>query len=155
MWSEHGKRVLEFEHLCRSEIPTAPTMPSEKVRRLRARLILEEAFETVEALGFRPVKHPAAEKSLTALDFLSEWTESCEPDLEEIADGCADVRVVCTGTLVRCGIEDKELQEAVDQANLNKFKGEYSYSDTGKLIKPSDWRPPDIAGILEAQRNKT
>ncbi|RME85522.1 MAG: hypothetical protein D6785_04320, partial [Planctomycetota bacterium] len=52
MKSPHQKRVEEFMRLAGQEIPEVPTLPDEKTRLLRSKLILEEALETIHALGF-------------------------------------------------------------------------------------------------------
>ena len=58
-----------------------------------------------------------------------------------LVDGLAD-----TERVVPC-----DEQKEVDQANLRKF-GPGSYErDDGKWIKPPDWTPPDILGVLERQ----
>jgi len=74
-----------------------------------------------------------------------------EPDLIEMMDGAADVSVVNTGLMLSCGVCDEHLLEEVDRSNLDKFSGDYTIRDDGKLIKPSDWRPPDVEGVLLRQ----
>jgi predicted HAD superfamily Cof-like phosphohydrolase len=72
------------------------------------------------------------------------------PDLVEIADGCADISVVTIGTLVACGIPDKGLLELVDDNNLNKFKYGLIRDQFGKIVKPTDHQPPNIAAYLNS-----
>ncbi len=118
---------------------------------LRANLILEEAKETIEALGFEINLVPVHEigygtrKEATLI-------EKFEPNLKEIADGCADISVVTIGTLIACGIHDAELLKAVDRNNLDKFGPGHSIREDGKLIKPPGHKPPDILQILRNQR---
>lgn len=178
--SSHYQRIESFMKLAGQEVPATPQIPSKEVRLLRAKLILEEALETINALGCA-VYHQQGIHELTMdsahlhLDY--------EPNLVEIADGCADISVVTIGTLIACGIHDTELLEEVDKSNLAKFvtprcknccsptrllpgtegvyeclrfdceyriKGPYRRSD-GKWIKPPDWKKPDIQQILDAQ----
>jgi len=62
--------------------------------------------------------------------------------------------VVTIGTLIAFGVDDEPVLEEVDQANLRKF-GPGSYErDDGKWIKPPDWTPPDILGVLERQAGR-
>lgn len=133
----------------RQECPLTPTMPDEKVRQLRARLILEEALETIKALGVKVF----TASSLGNVDKAHVRFESSHeaPDLVEIADGCADISVVTIGTLIACGIQDVSLLEAVDQNNLEKFKPGHSINEHGKLIKPPKHLPPDIDKVLREQ----
>lgn len=133
--SFHQLLVEDFMHLAGQEVPTRPTMPSQEVRLLRAKLILEEALETIEALGFEP-----------AVDFPSKLhlrPSGGLPSIVGIVDGCCDLKVVTTGTLSACGIDDAYMQHLIDQANLKKFgPGGYRRED-GKWIKPPDWFSPD------------
>ena len=51
--SEHQQRVDEFMRLAKQNLPAVPTEPSEEVRLLRAKLIFEEAVETIRALVWK------------------------------------------------------------------------------------------------------
>lgn len=121
----HWRNVREFMEKADQEIHGTPVLPSEETLVLRAQLILEEALETIHALGAcvqvkverqgwvdvdERLRGVRVEPSLFA------------PDLEAIADGCADLSVVNIGTLISCGIEDEELLRAVDQNNIRKFR---------------------------------
>ena len=146
MPTEHYQRVKAFMRKAGQDTPTDVVIPDASARLLRARLILEEALETVQALGVT-VQFKGVEVTL----------DSCEcnvhdsVDLEGVADGCADISVVTIGTLIAFGIDDEQLLREVDEANLRKFgPGGYARED-GKWIKPQDWTPPDIAGVLKAQ----
>jgi len=151
MRSSHQKRVDEFMKLANQEVPSSPIVPSESTRRLRCKLILEEALETINALGFdicidEDMKLIPSDFDTGFIDFT---VNDSGPNLVEIADGCADIKVVTTGTLTACGIDDEELQIAVDENNLAKF-GPGSYRrDDGKWMKPPDHRPPDIESIIK------
>ena len=132
------------------ETPSAVTIPDADTRVLRAKLILEEALETVTALGVTVRISDGSDGTLgrgSVLDF--EATD--EPDLEEIVDGCADISVVTVGTLIAFGVDDEPILEEVDRANLRKFaEGSYRRED-GKWMKPPGWTKPDILGVIEAQ----
>jgi predicted HAD superfamily Cof-like phosphohydrolase len=136
----HQERIERFMMLAGQEVPASPVMPDPKIRKLRARLILEEALETLKGLGYQPVLKP----------WSKEWDvqEAYEPNLVEVADGCADLSVVTIGTLSACGVSDEGLLRLVDENNLAKFgRGSYQRED-GKWVKPPGHQPPDIAGLL-------
>lgn len=130
--------------------PATPTIPDENTRVLRAKLILEEALETVKALGVgvRVTTEDGQEVDFHHVDHL-DFVADGEVDLEGVVDGCADISVVTIGTLIAFGVDDEPVLEEVDHANLRKF-GPGSYvRDDGKWMKPSDWTPPDIQGVLD------
>jgi predicted HAD superfamily Cof-like phosphohydrolase len=144
--SPHQDRVEQFMKLANQIVPRFPTIPSEEIRHFRAKMILEEALETIAGLGYAVIEDGVSGKHgrLTLMP-------SGEPDLIEIVDGCADVSVVTIGTLSACGVADAAVLFAVDMNNLAKFgPGSYRRED-GKWMKPPGHRPPDIAAILKEQ----
>lgn len=152
MKTEHQKRIEEFMKLAGQSVPEKPIMPDIDTRKLRAKLILEEALETIEGLGFDLDTNPSIGDS--RYHFYSnglKLVDNGNPSLESIADGCADISVVTIGTLSACGISDKNILEMVDNNNLAKFGPGGYRRDDGKWVKPPDHRPPDIAGELEKQ----
>ncbi len=163
MKSVHQERVEEFMEKAGQEIPQTPTIPDEKTRILRAKLIMEEALETIKGLGVAICvddRVPYEKEEVFECPLRFEWliftTEmtSCRPNLIEIADGCADISVVTIGTLSACGISDISLLEEVDESNLRKFGSGGHLREDGKYIKPDDWQPPNIQGVLVSQSKK-
>lgn len=156
--SDHEQKVREFHQKGNQLISEKPTIPDEKTRILRAKLILEEALETIEAMGVdvsvteRWCDGEYVDYRFITTNKIKEGTIVFEIetdcDLVAVADGCADLKVVTTGTQLAFGIPIDETQEAVDDSNLAKFKGDYSIREDGKLIKPSDWKAPDLEKIL-------
>lgn len=138
----HQVRVEELMRRAGQELPMRPIIPSLAVRQLRANLILEEAMETLEGLGFT-VK-------LNGNDFVA--VPISEPDIVKAVDGCADLSVVTIGTLSAFGVGADPILAAVDANNLEKFgPGSYRRESDGKWMKPPGHKPPDIMGILIKQ----
>lgn len=115
------------------------TIPSDiKTRELLARLILQEAIETVNALGFHPQSLEDRENFILTPDskeFL---------DINEIIDGCCDVVYVAIGAMVALGVPDLPHLEEVCRANNDKFPGGKAIINKyGKYQKPEGWIGPD------------
>ncbi|MCY4158902.1 MAG: hypothetical protein OXE92_04165 [Bacteroidetes bacterium] len=146
MPTKHYQRVKTFMENAGQDTPTKVVIPDATTRLLRARLILEEALETVQALGVS-VRLADQEVTMESCNFLPDRSV----DLEGVADGCADISVVTIGTLVAFGIDDEKLLREVDEANLRKFGPGSFVREDGKWMKPPDWVPPDIAGVLNSQ----
>lgn len=93
------------------------------LRQLRARLILEEAAEAIEAMA--------------------------EGDELGLADGLVDLVYVVAGTGVAFGLPLEHLWLEVQRANMDKFPNGRPILDSGgKVMKPPGWRGPDIEGSL-------
>lgn len=137
----------------RQTVARSPSIPDLETRLLRAQLIMEEALETVAALGFKitvPVGNGDA-ALLEGHNVAETWTfHAClEPNLLEIADGCADTIYVCTGTLAACGIPDVPLLEEVCRENTDKFPdGEATTNSAGKFQKPIGHKKADIRRVV-------
>jgi predicted HAD superfamily Cof-like phosphohydrolase len=145
--SPHQRRVDKFMRLAHQSVPLKPQILTPEQRVLRARLIMEEALETVEALGVKiefsaSIQHSdvTLELGFDDLKFRAEGVM----DLVGTVDGCFDLRVVTTGTLSAVGVPDSG-QRIVDDNNLDKFGPGHSIDSFGKLVKPPGHRPPNEA----------
>ena len=151
MPTAHYERVREFMQRAGQETPDQPTIPDAATRVLRAKLIVEEALETVAALGVELSVHASsavADQVTIGRDADLNFQATGDVDLEGVVDGCADISVVTMGTLIAFGVDDDAVLQEVDQANLRKFApGSYRRED-GKWMKPPDWRPPNILGVV-------
>ena len=147
--SKHQDCIQEFMDKIGQNCPDFPEIPSLEERKLRAELIMEEAYELInKGLGLTMV----LDTYFGNLEFKKRGRCFVEhnigPNLMEIADGCADLSVVTIGTLCACGISDDRLLEEVDANNLEKFGPGHTIREDGKLIKPPNHQPPDIKKVL-------
>ncbi len=145
MPTPHYNRVKTFMQKVGQDTPEIATIPDEKIRILRAKLILEEALETVDALGVSV----EIEGTLLTEEGL-QYSAPGEVDLKEVVDGCADISVVTIGTLISFGIDDDPILQEVDASNLRKFSEGSYRRDDGKWMKPPGWTPPDIMGAIDS-----
>lgn len=156
MKSEHQIRVENFMKRALQDLPPKPFMPNVDIRMLRARLIMEEALETIQALGVEVIVDTPYANVVVEFQKLR-FGLGLIPNMVEIVDGCCDLRVVTTGTLSALGVEDESVQRIVDQSNLKKFApGGHMNLATGKWIKPPGFVGPQtaIAQELQQQANK-
>lgn len=126
------------------ETPEKPCIPSLEVRKLRAKLILEEALETCHALNMHPyLKRTHYEDDILEDDSYGFWEDSKQQvDLTLIADGCADLKVVTEGTLVACGLIDNRLRKTPTLEELEKILGEGKHETIGVNPDGSISTPP-------------
>ena len=113
--------VREFHEGFGVPIETDPTMSTPERRVLRARLILEEAGETVAAIS--------------------------SGDLIETADGIVDLIYVAIGAALEFGVPLDRVWREVHRSNMAKLGG--PTREDGKVMKPPGWTPPDILRALK------
>jgi predicted HAD superfamily Cof-like phosphohydrolase/ribonuclease HI len=124
MAESHFKAVGAFHTAVGAPGPAAPAVPDAETVALRRTLLDEEYRELLQALE--------------------------SGDLAAIASEAADLLYVTYGLCVAYGIDADAVFAAVHQANMAKTAGPRRAD--GKQLKPADWKPADVAGVLEQQR---
>jgi len=140
------EQLIEFHTLVGQPVLTTPQVPDEKRVRLRAALIAEEFFETLEAMFDFPDRDFGRAKESVELLIVH---GKVVVDLPELADGLADLDYVIEGTRLEFGIDGAPIAAEVHKTNMAKKAG--PVGPNGKIQKPTGWTPPDIEGILRAQ----
>lgn len=116
--------LLEFHKVFSLPIGKRPQLPKREIRALRQKLDYEEFNELMAA--------------------------EIANDLVEIADAIADLIYVLVGHAVSYGIPLDEVWREVHQSNMSKAPGGIVHRRAdGKILKPDNWRPPQIATILD------
>lgn len=126
--------------------------PALRDAELSAKLILEEAGETVDAMGFTvdiqlyaPKVHPTEHYK----EIWRHYGSEDKPDLVEVIDGLCDLIYVAYGAAIRSGVDLEPFFLEVHRSNMNKVGG--GIREDGKIIKPEGWEAPNIAQILYNQ----
>jgi predicted HAD superfamily Cof-like phosphohydrolase len=166
------KQVKDWMVKFGQECPEKPVIPSLEIRKLRAKLILEEALETIMALGLFPyMRRTHYEDDMIEDDSIGLWEDpKGRADLKEIADGCEDLKVVTEGTLIACGLvkdygeewkdltEDPLFNEVMRSNNSKMWQiGEHEFKTVkdsdGKVIKSPSYFPPNLQPIINELNN--
>lgn len=135
-------------------------------RLLRAKLIMEEAVETVAALGFNASGYITSPESAGSpsipdpdagpnrwkpnpnyheVDFERNYEEF---NLLDFIDGLCDLTYVTMGGAVNIPVNIERHFEEVHRANMDKVRGR-SFREDGKVLKPEGWVPPDHQRVLD------
>ena len=117
--------------------------PAFRAKELRARLIMEEAMEFVEACGVDPIHlaHDLGRRRMVP-----------KADFIEAIDALADLNYVTAGAYVAFGVDDDPVFDEVHRSNMEKFvDGRPLINEWGKIVKPPGWKAPDIVGELKKQ----
>ena len=160
--------------------PDTPVQLDEETSKLRATLILEEAFETItKGLGLTVTivddfggESKVTEAGLKQISFTFQKIK--ETDLVELSDGVADIGFVSEGTAVAAGIDMEPIHAEVARSNASKLwsaddliRGEFNAEtmtmtqvdggnfivkrEDGKIVKSPSYSPADITGELRKQ----
>jgi predicted HAD superfamily Cof-like phosphohydrolase len=91
-------------------------------------------------------------RDLLAEEYAEYKNAESKADQIEIVDSLLDIIVVAWGTLLTYVGEDKAKAAAAEVArsNLDKVRVDPIKRADGKILKPSDWRAPDIRKVLQA-----
>lgn len=141
--------VSEFMRMVGHSIADKPSVPDERAARLHIKLVLEEAFELVEAAITDGTSHQhrlLALKNAT-LQFID--TMPVDIDFPLFVDALTDIDYVTEGTRLAFGVRGGPVFEEVHRANMRKFGG--PIGPDGKHLKPNGWQPPNISKCLQDQ----
>lgn len=144
-------QVIEFHLAMDQPILETPQVPPDARVRLRAALIAEEFFETLEAMiPFDPLSTITRELVVARAAVMWACKEAAiSVNLEKLADGMADLDYVVEGTRLEFGIDGRPIAAEVQRSNMAKASG--PVAENGKRLKPPGWTPPDIVGELVKQ----
>ena len=138
-------KVHEFHKATASTIGKTLAMRDPE---LRAKLIMEEAVETVAAMGFtaRGSIHAGwgEHNDVVIADFAKTYQT---PNTLDTIDGICDLLYVLFGAAVTMGFDVDPFFAEVHRANMTKLTGPKRAD--GKQLKPEGWKPPDHKGIIE------
>lgn len=131
----NADRIREFHAGMGVNFPRRPTVPDPDVLALRRTLIGEEYAEVT-----------------AAFTQLQDAGETATTELAHLIHELADLLYVTYGAILACGVDADEVFAEVHRANMEKLDGPRRAD--GKLLKPPDWQPADVQGIVERQRRR-
>jgi predicted HAD superfamily Cof-like phosphohydrolase len=145
--------VSKFMRACDQEVKESPGIPDDSVMSLRCKLILEEAFEFVEAAGYE-VKLSTADQERIHID--RQWlilNKNGPPNIPEMAKELADINVVTYGAGNAIGIDLSSVFKEVQKSNMTKIgpDGKVIKNHAGKVQKSANYKPANIERVLTKQ----
>lgn len=162
MIDKQTETVRSFMKQAGQSIPTVVTEPTEDERLLRAKLILEEALETItKGLGVSVSTMVDAIEDIPRDDdeykFDLKFENSSdfslaidkEFDIIETIDGAEDLRWVgVDGIYAMCGVHPTKPKTEVNRSNMSKFIDGHRRED-GKWIKGPSYSPVDLTDKIK------
>ena len=120
------RSLLEFNNAFDIPKLEAPGLGTDELIELRIKLLVEEVQEYAEAAR--------------------------AGDMVEILDALADIGYILAGTISNHGMQhiyDDSFNE-VHRSNMAKLvDGKVIRREDGKVLKPQDWQPPNLAQFLQ------
>ena len=120
------RSLLEFNNAFDIPKLDAPGLSTDELIELRIKLLVEEVQEYAEAAR--------------------------AGDMVEILDALADIGYILAGTIINHGMQhiyDDSFNE-VHRSNMAKLvDGKVIRREDGKVLKPQDWQPPNLAQFLQ------
>lgn len=109
----------------------------------------ESSFFAMDNEGHGP-KNRRLRRKLLWEEFQEYLEAEQENDFIEVADALADMCYIIAGTALSYGIPLEKVFDEVHASNMRKLgpDGKPIYREDGKVIKPKDWKPPNIEQIL-------
>lgn len=160
------QNIKNFMQAFQQECPETPTIPNEKVRVLRVKLILEELLELAEASG---VSILVDGNKVKEENILVESNGEL-PNLLEIMDAIGDIDVVNTGAATAYGVDLEPIHLNIQESNMSKIwdnkdldtlsdKSSYIIHDLGdgtsvvkradgKVVKSPSYKAANMEAVL-------
>lgn len=138
------ERVREFHETFGHPVADEPVVPADDRVRLRLALILEEALELADAMGF------FTQEAREYIDKMVDYGPVVEGDLVGIADALGDLDYVVNGAALEHGIPLPEVTAEIHRSNMTKLgpDGKPIYREDGKILKGEDYEPPQLEKVL-------
>lgn len=138
--------VSQFHRIAGHPRPTRMMMPSDKDAQRQLNMILEEATELSNALGYRVKQYDHALPPFVV-------PQSKRPNVapEKVVKELCDLLYVTLSLAVTMGVPLSRFFTEVHASNMTKIGGEKRAD--GKLLKPVGYKEPDIKTLLEELLN--
>lgn len=126
----NADRIREFHEVMGVPMPKQPSLPDPQILELRQTLIREE-YEEVTAVFHELISGQAQ-------------------DIARLVHELTDLLYVTYGAIHACGVNPDPVFAEVHRANMQKLDGPRRAD--GKVLKPPDWQPADVRGVIEEQK---
>ena len=148
------KLVKEFHQKFGHPVAEALTIPSEGIRLLRFRLLVEEVVEFGRAIGIAGLCESTQEEfEAMVKKLLNQYhiNPFAVVNVAEAADALGDIDYVTQGANLVFGFPAEAVVAEIHRANMSKLgaDGLPIYDDHGKIQKGPNYAPPDVKKVIE------
>ena len=132
----NAERIREFHAAMEPALPTSPITPSLPILQVRKTLVDEEYAEVTAVFQ----------------ELIAASEQGDEIDITHLIHELTDLLYVTYGAIQSCGVDPDAVFAEVHAANMRKMGGPRRAD--GKILKPDDWYPADVRGVLERLRGR-
>ena len=155
-YQSNASKVKQFtEESSGIECPLKPQFMSEKEVTFIIKMVLSEMTELAQTVSNTPDDALKLIASCVGTDFNKNY-EKPNNNLEliaEQADAAVDAMYYLYNAFCKKGVNLDKMFDVVHQANMAKkfTDGTFHKRADGKIVKPDNWREPDITGEIHRQ----
>lgn len=142
------EQVREFHEVFGHPVGDKPGVPHDDRLVLRLALILEEAIELADALGF--ATDDIKDSADYMLNKIGPRVYEDNIDIVAVADALGDLDYVVNGAALEMGIDLPAVTTEVHRSNMTKLgpDGKPIYRADGKILKGEGYEPPNLEAVL-------
>lgn len=142
------EQVKEFHEVFGHPVGERPEVPNDDRLVLRVALILEEAMELADAMGFSTADTKDSINYM--LNRIGPRVYAEDINIVEVADALGDLDYVVNGAALECGINLPAVTTEVHRSNMTKLgpDGKPIYREDGKILKGEGYEPPNLESVL-------
>lgn len=148
--------VQEFHEAFGHPVRKEPVVPPVGEIKFRARFILEETVELIQALGGDKTTNRHLARAIDLLERARDQIamapdyEFNAVDLIGVADALGDLDYIINGAALTFGMPQPEVVIEIHSSNMTKLSpdGKPIYNEEGKVVKGPNYRAPDLKMIL-------
>lgn len=161
MKKSNYQKVQEFHRAFNINMPVTPTPMNKELLLNRLGFLAEEIIENLQTVckdesDFQEIYAELLDRMDTS--FVKQCSKPYPKNEKEIligqSDGFTDLSYFNEGNFTLINVEPQSLFEIVHNCNMAKVwpDGTIQYNEQGKIVKPTEWQPPEEELEREIQR---
>lgn len=151
------EKVLQFTRESGFPIPDEPEKMSEDEVFFLAKMLLDEIMEMCASVSYsKDYKQRLIKLIEDSRDYNVNFTTMSDDEIiAEQVDSVVDQMYYAFNAMAKKNVDVSKVFDLVHEANMNKkIDGVFLKRADGKIIKPPNWRTPDIVSEVKRQRSE-
>lgn len=150
-----AEMVREFTKGCGRECPEHPRPMTKAEVQFLISMMASELVELAQTVCSGPDEAVDMVRDSVRTDLKRDYVAPTDPTdvIAHQADAAVDCEYYLKDAFAKTGVNTRDVFNEVHQANMNKRfpDGEFHKREDGKIIKPPNWKEPNIRAVVERQ----